>query len=95
MQYRLLDKEGEYRWITDKGVPRYGPKGNFRGYTGACVDVSGVLEKERALRQVEDRIALAAEVARLGIWELEIAGRKFGSDKGRKLFDSGWSSSDL
>ena len=87
MQYRLLDKEGEYRWITDKGVPRYSPKGNFRGYTGACVDVSGVLEKERALRQVEDRIALAAEVAHLGIWELEIAGRKLWmSDKGRKLF---------
>ena len=34
MQYRLLDKEGEYRWITDKGVPRYGPKVTFADTPG-------------------------------------------------------------
>ncbi len=35
MQYRLRNSAGEYRWITDKGVPRYGAKEDFRGYIGA------------------------------------------------------------
>ena len=46
MQYRLKNSDGEYRWITDQGVPRYGPRGNFRGYVGACVDITDLLKKE-------------------------------------------------
>ena len=34
MQYRLKNSDGEYRWITDQGVPRYGSHGKFRGYVG-------------------------------------------------------------
>ena len=86
-QYRLRDSRGQYRWVTDNGVPRYGPKRNFRGYIGACVDITDLLEKERSLREVEDRITLAAEVAQLGIWELETQSGKFWvSDNGRRLF---------
>ena len=47
MQYRLKNSDGEYRWITDQGVPRYGPRGKFRGYVGACVDITDLLKKER------------------------------------------------
>ena len=61
---------GEYRWITDKGVPRYGVRGNFRGYIGACVDITDLIEKERALHEFEERVTLAAEAAHLGVWEL-------------------------
>src|SRR5262249_12296001 len=90
MQYRLKDRKGQYRWITDKGVPRYGPKGTFRGYTGACVDITDLVEKERALRQIEDRVALAAEVAQLGIWEFDPTSKTMWiSDNGRKLFGFG------
>ena len=45
MQYRLKNSDGEYRWITDQGVPRYGPSGNFRGYVGACVDITDLLQE--------------------------------------------------
>jgi two-component system sensor kinase FixL len=87
MQYRLRDHSGRYRWLTDHGVPRYGPRGNFRGYVGACVDITDLLEKERALREIEDRVALAAEVAHLGVWELDTATYDLWiSDNGRKLF---------
>ena len=90
MQYRLRNARGEYRWINDSGVPRYGSKGNFQGYIGTCVDISDLLEKERALRKIEERVTLAAEVARLGIWELEVSGKKLWiSDNGRKLFAFG------
>ncbi len=31
MEYRLRRRDGEYRSLTDHGVPRYDPRGNFRG----------------------------------------------------------------
>ena len=87
MRYRLLNAAGEYRWVTDNGLPLYGPKGNIRGYLGTCIDITDQLNKERALREIEDRVTLAAEVAHLGIWELDTANNQFWiSDNGRKLF---------
>jgi PAS domain S-box-containing protein len=87
MQYRLKRNDGEYRWITDQGVPRYGPRGNFRGYVGACVDITDLLQKERELREIEERVALAAEAAQLGTWELDPATNDvWMSDKVCELF---------
>src|SRR5262249_11703910 len=40
MEYRLRRHDGEYRWILDIGVPRYGPDRSFAGYIGSCVDVT-------------------------------------------------------
>jgi PAS domain S-box-containing protein len=39
MEYRLRRHDGQFRWILDNGVPRYGPAGEFLGYIGSCVDV--------------------------------------------------------
>ena len=38
LQYRLKRHDGEYRWLSDSGVPRYDAQGNFAGYIGSCVD---------------------------------------------------------
>jgi PAS domain S-box-containing protein len=40
MEYRLLRKDGEYRWILDSGIPRFGPGDTFGGYIGSCTDIS-------------------------------------------------------
>ena len=88
MQYRLKNRDGEYRWITDHGVPRYGPGGNFRGYVGACVDITDLLKKEATLRQFEERVALAADAAQHGVWELDtITNELWVSDKVRTLLE--------
>ena len=87
MQYRLKNSDGEYRWITDQGVPRHGPSGNFRGYVGACVDITDLLQKEQELHEIEERVALAAEAAHLGVWELDtVTNELWISDKVRELF---------
>lgn len=39
MDYRLRRSDGEYRWISDKGVPRYTDDGVFMGYVGGCMDI--------------------------------------------------------
>ena len=40
MEYRLRRKDGEFRWILDNGVPRFGTDGAFAGYIGSCVDIT-------------------------------------------------------
>ena len=72
MQYRLRRNDGEYRWISDEGVPRYNANGTFAGYIGSCVDVTELLRQQKALHQFEERVALAADAAQLGVWEFDI-----------------------
>jgi PAS domain S-box-containing protein len=72
MQYRLRRHDGDYRWISDQGVPRYDAQGKFTGYIGSCVDVTELMTKDEALRESEERMRLAAEAANLGIWEWDL-----------------------
>ena len=69
MQYRLRRHDGEYRWISDNGVPRYDAQENFTGYIGSCLDVTELLGKEQALRESEERMSLVMDAANLGLWE--------------------------
>ena len=66
MQYRLRRNDGDYRWISDNGVPRYDADGAFAGYIGSCVDVTDLLRQQKALDEFEERVALAADAAHLG-----------------------------
>jgi PAS domain S-box-containing protein len=61
MEYRLQRFDGEYRWILDTGVPRYGPDGNFMGYIGSCIDVNDQKQVEEALRARERSLRHARE----------------------------------
>jgi two-component system, LuxR family, sensor kinase FixL len=72
MQYRLRRHDGEYRWISDNGVPRYDSNGKFSGYIGSCVDVTELINKDEALRESEERMRLAADAINLGIWEWDL-----------------------
>ena len=55
MEYRLRRHDGEYRWVFDKGVPRYAPDGTFLGYIGCADDISDrrLAEEEAALQRQE------------------------------------------
>jgi PAS domain S-box-containing protein len=87
MQFRLRRHDGIYRTVTDEAVPRCDAQGNLLGYIGACVDITDLLEQQRALHESEDRVALAAEAAHLGTWEWDMATNKFWlSDQARNLF---------
>jgi PAS domain S-box-containing protein len=73
MQYRLRRYDGEYRWVSDQGVPRYDTHGTFAGYIGSCVDVTELVNKDRALRESEERMRVATEAVNLGIWEWDLS----------------------
>ncbi|MDO8812860.1 MAG: diguanylate cyclase [Gallionella sp.] len=55
VEYRLRRYDGEYRWIADHGVPRFGGTGAFLGYIGNCVDITDSKEVEKGLRLSEAR----------------------------------------
>ena len=90
LEYRLRRHDGEYRWITDRGVPRHDAQGEFLGYISACVDITDLVQKEQQLHESEERVALAAEAAQIGVWELNPVTRELWvSDKWRELFGFG------
>jgi PAS domain S-box-containing protein len=58
-EYRLHHHSGEYRWIADRGVPRY-EGGRYAGYVGTAIDIHERKMMEGRLLEVyrrEHRIA--------------------------------------
>ncbi len=55
MEYRLRRHDGEFRWLIDNGVPRYGSGGAFDGYIGSCLDVTDYKKAEAELRDADRR----------------------------------------
>jgi PAS domain S-box-containing protein len=51
MEYRLRRHDGEYRWIVDRGVPRFESGGRFLGYIGSCLDVTDRKLSEQSLAE--------------------------------------------
>jgi PAS domain S-box-containing protein len=59
-EYRLHHHSGEYRWIVDRGVPRY-VGGNFVGYVGTAIDIHERKTMEGRLIEVYQREHKIAE----------------------------------
>jgi PAS domain S-box-containing protein len=59
-EYRLRSVNGEYRWVFDRGVPRYSA-GRFVGYVGTAVDIHERKLMEARLRAVYEREHTIAE----------------------------------
>ncbi|NJL66652.1 MAG: PAS domain-containing sensor histidine kinase [Richelia sp. RM2_1_2] len=60
IQYRLKSADGDYRWISDKGVPRFSSDNDFIGYIGCCIDITECKKAEVAIR--ESQIAAQAQL---------------------------------
>jgi PAS domain S-box-containing protein len=60
-EYRLRRHDGQYRWLIDTGVPRYGRDGSFHGYVGGCLDITDRKEAEHTLRELTHRLMSAQD----------------------------------
>ncbi len=67
MEYRLRRHDGEYRWVTDTGVPRLLLDGSFVGYIGCCIDVDDQKQTELARTELSRRLMTAQEAERTRI----------------------------
>ena len=59
MDYRLRRHDGEYRWMLDNGVPRFGNDGAAIGFVGSCVDIHERKELEESLAERTQQLRLA------------------------------------
>jgi PAS domain S-box-containing protein len=67
MEYRLRRHDGEYRWVSDLGVPTFKADGSFAGYIGSCVDVTERKLAQEALSGMSRKLIEAQEQERTWI----------------------------
>ncbi len=54
-QIRMRRADGEYRWLSLSGTPRFRADGAFLGYVGSSVDITDMKASEDALREADRR----------------------------------------
>lgn len=61
LEYRLRRKNGEYRWILDKGVPRFTADGELLGYIGSCIDITQRKQVEAKLQKLNEELEIKVQ----------------------------------
>lgn len=60
-EYRLRDRNGEYRWMMSRGMPRYNVDAEYAGFTGSCVDITDhkiLVDELKAAKEAADNASL-------------------------------------
>ncbi len=60
-EYRLRRRDGQYRWILDRGSPRYSDHGDFEGFIGSCIDITEHHVSHEKLRLAEAQLRQSIE----------------------------------
>jgi PAS domain S-box-containing protein len=66
LDYRRRRHDGEYRWVSDHGVPRYDARGKFAGYIGSCSDVTERRQAEMEAHDLRQDLTHMSRVATMG-----------------------------
>lgn len=60
-QFRLKYRDGSYRWLLSRGVPRFTENGEFVGYIGSCIDITEYKQLEETLLQISTAVESSSE----------------------------------
>ena len=76
MEYRLRRADGQYRWVLDRGTPRWERDGRFAGYIGSCVDITDRKDLEldllRAVSLRDEFLSIASHELRTPLTALRL-----------------------
>ena len=68
--FRVMNKNGEYRWLLAQGPPLFRPDGSFAGYISSCVDITEQVLARQKMQEAEQKARLALYSAELGLYEI-------------------------
>lgn len=68
-EFRVLNSEGEYRWLLVQGPPSFETDGTFAGYISSCIDITDQKTFELELQESKDQLEFAIAAAELGTWD--------------------------
>ena len=70
--FRILNKEGEYRWLLATAPPRFHPDGSFAGYISSCIDITDQVLAAKKMEETGIALQGAIELAELSTWKMNI-----------------------
>ena len=71
--YRLRGADGAYRWFDARGEPLRDSEGRVVQWYGICIDTEDSKRIEETLRNTEERLSIASQVATVGELAASIA----------------------
>lgn len=72
VMFRLRRKDGQYRWVIDKGNPRFSSQGQFEGFMGTVIDIHEQVLAEKNIEKIRERFLRVAKATDLGIWYCDL-----------------------
>ena len=73
-EYRLRDRAGKYQWVLDHGIAVRNADGRAVRLVGAVSDITARKAAEQALRESEERYALAMRAINEGVYARYVQG---------------------
>jgi PAS domain S-box-containing protein len=73
-EHRIIDREGNVKWILSRGRGIFAEDGSLRFLEGLNIDITRQKQAEEELRKVNDRQDLAIRGSNVGIWENDMKG---------------------
>ena len=85
-EFRLYTQTGGLRWVEAEGVPLRSADGTIREWVGRLSDIHERKQAEHAMRVSEERLRLAVESTRLGIWDADlVSGERNWNEQARAI----------
>ncbi|MGV3771706.1 MAG: PAS domain S-box protein, partial [Verrucomicrobiales bacterium] len=75
-EYRVITPAGETRWLNSRGDIFLDSEGRPVSYAGVSVDVTERKRSEQALQETSERLRVATQTGKLGVWEWNIEGNE-------------------
>jgi len=76
VRVRNVSKSGRAYWVDLEITPVFDEAGELQSYIGLQTDVTADIEREHAMRQIQERNELATRNARIGIFERDVLHRE-------------------
>lgn len=70
--YRILDRDGNYRKLLDRGVPRFLEDGSFAGYVGCSTDITEMEEARKTTAFTSERYRVVCNALRALVYDADL-----------------------